>query len=383
MLASGAARRLVVARGLRGFADGAVTVLLTRHLASLSFDGAQTGALMTATLLGSAAATLALGLVGHRLPPRGVLLFGSALMFFTGLGFLTVTHFALLMVIAVLGTLNPSTGDVSFILPTEQAALGGMAEGDARVSLFAAYSISGRAGVAVGALAGGVAPFGLRSGFFIAMGVAVACFVIYLGLSVPPPAVPPPKVPLQKSRNVVVKLALFFALDSAGGGFALESLIVFWLQRRFALPLDVTGAVFFVISILNGASQLASVPIAKRFGLINTMVFSHLPANAFLILAAFMPTAPLAIACLLVRACLTQMDVPARNAFVMSVVPPEERTSAASVTSVPRALAAGVTPAIAGAMLEATPFGWPLICAGVCKIAYDVLMLFTFRRVKV
>jgi MFS family permease len=378
---------LVIARGLRGFSDGAIMVLLAKHLASIGMSGTQTGALMTATLLGSAAATLALGLYGHSLAPRGVLLFGSALMFFTAVGFFSLQTFWPLMIVAVIGTLNPSSGDVSFILPTEQAALGGMAEGPKRVALFAAYAIAGRGGVAFGALAGGVAPthtgVGLRSGFLIAMGVAVACLLIYQGLRIPPADGPRAKVPLQKSRGVVVKLALFFSLDSAGGGFALESLIVLWLQRRHHLDLEATGAVFFVIGLLNGLSQVASVWVAKRFGLINTMVFSHLPANCFLILAALMPTAPLAIACLFGRSCLTQMDVPARNAFVMAVVPPEERTSAASVTTVPRSLAAGVTPALAGLMLDATPFGWPLICAGCCKIAYDLLMLFSFRKTKV
>lgn len=387
-MSSAAANRLVLARGLRGFADGAVTVLLARWLGSLGFSGSQTGTVMTATLLGSAAATLALGLYGHRLAPRGVLLFGAALMFFTGLGFFSVTAFWVLLAIAVVGTLNPSTGDVSFILPTEQAALGGMAEGADRVALFARYSIVGRAGVALGALAGGVAPgfapaLGLRAGFVIAMGVAVACFVIYLGLKLPVPAVAPAKVPLQRSRGVVVKLSLYFALDSAGGGFALESLLVLWLQRRFQLSLETTGAVFFTTSILNGLSQLLSVHVAKRFGLINTMVFTHLPANGFLILAALMPTAPLAVACLLLRACLSSMDAPARQAFVMAVVPPEERTSAASVTAVPRALASGLTPAVAGLMLDATPFGWPLVCAGLCKIVYDVLMLVSFGKTRV
>jgi predicted MFS family arabinose efflux permease len=291
------------------------------------------------------------------------------------------------MIVAVVGTLNPSTGDVSFILPTEQAALGSMAEGHERVALFARYAIAGRAGVALGALTGGVAPehltLGLRSGFVMTMGIAVLCLLIYLGLRIPPPAEPPPKVPLQKSRGVVVKLALFFSIDSAGGGFALESLIVLWLQRRHNLALDTTGAVFFITSILNGVSQLLSVHVAKRIGLIRTMVFTHLPANVFLMLAALMPNAGLAIACLFARSCLTQMDVPARQAFVMAVVPPEERTSAASVTTVPRSLAAGITPALAGMMLDRTSFGWPLICAGAMKIAYDLLMLFTFRKTKV
>ncbi|MBK7859558.1 MAG: MFS transporter [Archangiaceae bacterium] len=362
-------------------------MLLARHLGAIGLSGSKTGALLTATLLGSAAVTLALGLWGHRLAPRAVLLFGSALMFFTGLGFFTVTDFGLLMVIAVVGTLNPSSGDVSFILPTEQAALGGMAEGTRRVALFAGYNIAGRAGVALGALAGGVAPeltgLGLRAGFVIAMGVAVACGLIYLGLQIPPPQHAPPKVPLEQSRQVVVKLSLLFALDSGAGGFALESLLVLWLQRRHHLELQVTGAVFFGIGVLNAVSQLVSVQVAKRFGLINTMVFTHLPAQLFLIGAALMPSAALAVGCLFLRACLTSMDVPARQAFVMAVVPPEERTSAATVTNVPRSLAAGLTPVVAGIMLDASTFGWPLICAGVGKIAYDLLMLLNFRKTKV
>ncbi|MBL8955038.1 MAG: MFS transporter [Myxococcaceae bacterium] len=383
-----AANRLVLARGLRGFVDGTVTVLFAKHLASLGHDSTEIGAVMTATLLGSAATTLALGLFGNRLPTRAVLLAGAALMFFTGLAFFAFTAFGVVLVIAVLGTLNPSTGDVSFILPTEHAALSGMADGDARVALYARYSIVGRIGVALGALAGGLLPglvpaVGFRAGFLVAMAVAVVCLVIYLGLELPSPTEEPPKVPLQKSRDVVVKLSLYFALDSAGGGFALESLLVLWLQLRFDLPLETTGAVFFVASLLNGASQYLSVFVAKRLGLVRTMVFTHLPANVFLILAAVMPTAPLAIALLLLRACLTQMDVPARNAFVMAVVAPEERRSAASVTAVPRALASGVTPALAGLMLDTTTFGWPLVCAGVLKIAYDLLMLFSFRKVKV
>ena len=175
-------------------------------------------------------------------------------------------------------------------------------------------------------------------------------------------------MPLQKSRGVVLKLALFFALDSGGGGFALEALLVLWLQRRFGSRARDHRRHSLRGARANGLSQLVSVKIAGRFGLINTMVFTHLPGNCFLILAALMPSAPLAVACLFCRSCFTQMDVPARQAFVMAVVPPEERTAAATVTTVPRSLAAGVTPALAGLMLDATSFGWPLICAGLCKI---------------
>jgi MFS family permease len=173
-----------------------------------------------------------------------------------------------------------------------------------------------------------------------------------------------------------------FSLESFGGGFVVQSLQVLWLFLRFDLSVEVAGAVFFVGGLLSGFSQLVSGLFARRVGLINTMVYTHLPSNGLLILAALMPTAPLAIALLLLRLSLSQMDVPARQSYVMAVVPPEERAAAASVTNVPRSLAAAVTPLLAGAMLQRTTFGWPLICAGLAKGTYDVLLLAQFRSVK-
>jgi MFS family permease len=380
-----ASSRLVAARALRGFSDGATSVLLAGALAADGLDGTRIGILVTATLLGSAALTLGLGLLGHRLAPRAVLLGACVLMFFTGLGFFALSSFWLLLPIAIIGTLNPSTGDVSIFLPTEQGALADLAPKEQRVALFARYAIGAKIFGAFGALVGGAVPkYGLplSAGFAFSMGVAVACAALYLGLELPKPKAAPPKVPLEKSRPVVLKLALYFCLDSAGGGLVLESLLVLWLQRRFGMTLTVAGAVLFGTNLLVAFSQVLSVKLAARFGMIPTMVFSHLPANGFLILAALMPTAPLAVACLFCRYALTQMDVPARQAFVMSVVPPEERAAAASVTTVPRSLAAGVTPVVAGLLLDATSFGWPLIIGGAMKIAYDLLMLTTFRKVE-
>jgi MFS family permease len=375
----------VAARALRGFSDGATSVLLAGALAADGLDGAEIGILITATLLGSAALTLALGLLGHRLSPRLILLTACALMFLTGLGFYELRSFWLLLPVAFIGTLNPSTGDVSIFLPTEQGALAGLAPADQRVSLFARYAIGAKIFGALGALVGGAIPkwgFSVHSGFALSMLVAAGCGSLYLGMRLPVPQSEPPRVPLEKSRGVVTKLALYFCLDSAGGGLVLESLLVLWLQRRFDMTLTIAGAVMFGANLLAAASQAASVLVAKRIGLIRTMVFTHIPANCFLILAALMPSATLAVACLFVRYLFTQMDVPARQAFVMSVVPPEERASAASVTAVPRSLASGVTPIIAGVLLDATSFGWPLILAGVMKITYDLLMLFTFRKVE-
>ncbi|HJQ84940.1 MAG TPA: MFS transporter, partial [Candidatus Binatia bacterium] len=186
--------------------------------------------------------------------------------------------------------------------------------------------------------------------------------------------------PLARSRAVVLELATLFSLDSFGGGFVVQSLLVLWLYRRFDVSVAFAGAVFFAAGLLGACSQLVSPRLAARIGLVRTMVYTHIPANVFLVLAGIMPTAGLAVLFLLLRASLSQMDVPARQALVMALVPPEERTAAASVTNVPRSLATALAPVLSGLMLEASSFGWPLVCAGVLKAAYDVLLLVRFAR---
>jgi predicted MFS family arabinose efflux permease len=181
---------------------------------------------------------------------------------------------------------------------------------------------------------------------------------------------------------VVLELSALFSLDSFGGGFVVQSLLVLWLFRRFHFSVATAGAIFFAVGLLGALSQLVSVRLAARIGLIETMVFTHLPSNAFLVLAALMPTAPLAVGFLLLRALLSQMDVPARQSYVMAVVPPEERAAAASVTNVPRSLATALSPLLAGWLLDRSTFGWPLVCAGVCKAVYDVALLLRFRTLR-
>jgi predicted MFS family arabinose efflux permease len=181
---------------------------------------------------------------------------------------------------------------------------------------------------------------------------------------------------------VVLRLSALFSLDSFGGGFAVQSLVVLWLYRRFELSPAVTGTIFFASGLVGAFSQFVSGRLAERIGHINTMVFTHLPANVFLMLAGLMPTPGLAVLFLLLRASMSQMDVPARQAYVMSVVPPEERAAASSVTNVPRSLASALPPLFAGAMLDHSTLGWPLVCGGVIKAVYDLLLLAQFRAVK-
>jgi MFS family permease len=327
-----------------------------------------------------------------------LLLAASVLMAATGLGFATITWFWPLLALAAAGTLNPSSGDVSVFLPTEQAFVADHVEPADRPHLYAVYNLAGAIAGAFGALAsaapepvarlfGWQARTGQRAGFVMYALVAVVVLVVYRGLrddrSTRRPPAPDGNRPraLHQSRRTVLELAALFSLDSASSGFVVQSLLVLWLHLRFDLSPGATGAVFFAANLLAGLSQLLASRVATRIGLIRTMVFTHLPANALLASAAFAPSGGVAVALLLGRALLSQMDVPARQAFVMAVVSPEERAAAASVTNVPRSLASAATPLLAGVLLEHSEFGWPLLIAGIGKMTYDVLLLVLFRDV--
>jgi MFS family permease len=388
------ARKLFITRGIRGLVDGLVSIALASYLSGLGFSPFQVGAIITATLLGSAAVTLAVGLLGYRLSRRRVLLGAAALMVLTGLGFAGLTTFWPLMIVGIAGTLNPSSGDVSVFLPTEQAALAHTVSGTARTMVFAWYNLVGSLAGAVGALLSAVpAIAAVRLGisllaalrgvfiFYALCAVATGAICVSLSPALEVRAGSLARRPLAESRAVVLRLAALFSVDSFGGGFIVQSLLVLWLFRRFHLDTSTTAAVFFVAGTLSGLSQLVSPRIAARVGLIRTMVYTHLPSNLFLILAAFMPSAWLSITFLLLRTAVSQMDVPARQAFVMAVVPPAERAAAATVTNVPRSLAAGLAPLIAGALLEKTTFGWPLVIGGALKAVYDLALLVQFRTV--
>jgi MFS family permease len=385
---------LLRARGVRAFGDGFVSVLLPLHLTTLGFDGFQIGAVATATLLGSAALTLIVGLVAYRLGRQLLLLRASLLMIATGLGFAFVHNFWPLLVVAFVGTLNPSSGDVSVFLPTEQALLPQTVSDRQRTALFARYSLVGSLVAATGALTAGLPELvaektGLSltqalDGMFLLYAVlGLVALLLYRGLS---PAIEPDTktapAPLTTSKGIVAKLAVLFSLDSFGGGFVVQSLLALWLFQRFEVSIATAGAIFFWTGVLSAFSALAAVRIAGRIGLLNTAVFTHLPANFFLVLTPFMPSVELAVTCLLLRSALSQMDVPVRNSYVMAVVSPAERPAAASVTAVPRSLAAALSPLLSGWLLTLSVFGWPLVIGGVLKGIYDVLFLLMFKAVR-
>jgi MFS family permease len=387
------ATRLVTARGARGFVDGLVSVVLAADLSRRGFSAFEVGVLVTAALLGSALLTLAVGLLGHRLREAAVLSASTALMLGTGLGFAWLEGFAALCVVSFLGTLNPSGHDLSVFLPVEQSLLAASAASERRTAVFGRYAMVGGLSIALGALASGscervglalgLAPdHALRPAYWLyaATGVALAFWYRPILRMHPPHGPAPPERP--RIRPVLWKLSALFTIDSFGGGLAVQALLALWLMERFDLSLDTTGAFFFASGILSALSQLGSAPLARRIGLVRTMVFTHVPANLALVAAAFAPSAELALACLGLRAACSQMDVPARQALVMSLVPAAERPAAASVTNVPRSLGGALAPLVTGALLGTGSGGMALVAGGLLKLVYDGLLLALFHSLE-
>jgi MFS family permease len=384
---------LYAARAARGFGDGFAAIILPAYLLEIGFNPFQIGLVATAALLGSAATTLAVGLLAPRCHLRTLLLACAALMVVTGIAFPSLQHLVFIAVVAFIGTINPTTGDIGVHVPLEQAALAHRATDAERTHIFARYSLIGALSIAAGALAAGapdlLVSFGmgrtraLQTMFYLyaALGLIGALFYSRLPRAEATEEAPR-ATPLGPSRRRVYQLAALFSLDAFAGGFTVQSLMALWLFERFDLSLAAASAFFFWSNVLTAFSYPVAARLGKRFGLVNTMVFTHIPSSLCLIAAAFSPSLTVALALLLVRSALSQMDVPTRTSYVMAVVTPAERTAAASVTAVPRSLASAVSPALSGALLSTSFLGLPLILCGVLKIAYDLSLLFSFRHIK-
>jgi MFS family permease len=386
--------RILIAKGLRGFGDGFVSLLLPVYLIALGFSPFQVGLIATTTLLGSGLSTLLVGHQAWRFHFRSWLLAATLLMAGTGAGFALVTDFWPLMLIALIGTLNPSGGDVSVFLPLEQALLSQVVPDRQRTWVMARYSLVGTLLAAFGALAAGLPTLLVASADLSNIHAMQIMFVLYALLAcvagavyrgLPKAAVsdtPQPRSGLHTSRKRVYTLAALFSLDAFGGGFVVQSLVALWLYQRFDLSVSIASTIFFWTGLLTAFSYIVAARLAGRFGLLKTMVFTHLPSSVCLILIPFMPDLGYAIGLLLLRGALSQMDVPTRSSYVMAIVPPAERAAAASVTSVPRSLASAVSPVLAGYLLGVSPFGWAFVAAGATKIVYDLLLLAMFHRVR-
>ncbi len=384
---------LYFARAIRDFGDGFVAVLLAVYLTELGLGALQVGIVATLALLGSALMTLGIGLLGASVGRRRLLTMASALMVVTGLAFAASNSYAVLLLVAFVGTINPSSGSVSIFVPLEHALLAGSVADAERTRMFAFYGLIGALAAALGSLASASPDFLVGLGL-TRLAALKAMFLLYAVLGVAggifyrlipadaPPAGKPTASPLGPSRGIVYRLAALFSIDAFAGGFAVQALLALWLFNKFGLSLAAAGMFFFWSGVLAAFSFPVAAWLSRRIGLVNTMVYTHIPSSLCLILAAVAPSLELALGLLLVRAALSQMDVPTRSSYVMAVVTPPERPAAASLTSVPRSLAAAASPAIAGALFAAGLQSWPFLICGGLKILYDLALLWTFRHVK-
>lgn len=394
-------RLLFATRIVRLFAYGFLSVVLVLYLIQAGLTEAQAGLLLTLTLVGDAAITLWITTTADRHGRRRMLLLGAGLMFFAGVVFVATRDVVLLTVAAIIGVISPSGNEVGPFLSIEQAALSQIVPGKQRTRVFAWYSLVGSFATALGALAGGALAQGLQAaGYsplesyraivisYAALGLVLAFLFGRLSHAVEAGVVREQPLRfgyfgLHRSRGVVLKLSALFALDAFGGGFIIQSIVAYWFYVRFGVEPAILGSIFFGANILAGISALAAARIAERIGLINTMVFTHIPSNILLILVPLMPSLASAIAVLLLRTSISQMDVPTRQSYTMAVVSPDERSAAAGVTAIARSIGASVTPSLAGVLLSSPMLlSAPFFLAGGLKIVYDLALYQRFRSLK-
>ena len=382
---------LLVARGIRGFGDGFAAIVLPAYLVAIGFGTVEIGIVAAASLLGSALLTLGVGVVAPRYELRHLLIAGAVLMAATGV-MLNVEDLLLIVVVAFIGTVNPSGGDVGMLVPLEQTMLTRDVTDRDRTRVFARYSLIGAMSTAAGALSAAVPDVLVSAGIgrvtafklmFCCYGVlGLLAAALYRRLRQSHAEQRHVSTPLGPSRGMVYKLAALFSLDAFAGGFVVQSLLALWLFKRFGISLSAASLFFFWTSVLSALSYPLASWLARRIGLVNTMVFTHIPSSVCLIAAAYAPNLTVVLALLLVRSALSQMDVPTRTSYVMAVVTPAERAAAASVTAVPRSLASSISPALAGVLFGPAFSGLPLILCGTLKIVYDLALLYTCRHVK-
>jgi len=374
-------RLLFATRSTRLFAYGALSVVLVFYLTSVGLSAAQTGLLLTLTLLGDTAVSLWLTTRADRLGRRRMLLVGAALMAAAGVTFAWTRSFALLVVAGTIGVISPSGNEVGPFLSIEQAALSEVVPDGKRTTAFAWYTLAGAFATALGSLGGGALSHTLRSYrvvvvLYAALGLLLALLFGRLSSRVEVSA-PPPRAPfgITRSRSVVLKLAGLFAVDAFAGGFVIQSFAAYWFFLRFGVDPATLGGIFFGANLLAGLSALLASRLAARYGLVKTMVFTHLPSNLLLILVPLMPTLSLAVLVLLLRFSISQMDVPTRQSYTMAVVRPEERAAAAGITGVARTTGAAIAPVLAGWMYARPALvNLPFFIAGALKIVYDLLL---------
>jgi MFS family permease len=390
---------LFCTRIIRLFCYGFLSVILALYLFEAGFAEGQIGILFTFTLLGDAAISLWLTTSADRFGRKRTLILGALLMAGAGLIFILTRNILFLIIAAIIGVISPSGNEIGPFLSVEQASLTQLVPDRERTRFFAWYNLAGSFATATGALVAGWLAQGLQQNGWTAiesyrvvlMGYAMGGFlllILFLNLTnsieVKTERDTTKRVlGLHQSRNVVFKLSSLFALDAFAGGLLVQSLIAFWFHLRFGVEAGILGSIFFGANILAGLSALIAVPLARRFGLINTMVFTHIPSNILLMMVPLMPTLSLAIVNLLLRFSISQMDVPTRQSYTMAVVAPDERSAASGVTSIARSIGASVSPALTGWLISIPVLlSAPFFLSGGLKIIYDLLLYREFRAVK-
>ncbi|HEY3343178.1 MAG TPA: MFS transporter [Anaerolineae bacterium] len=392
-------RLLFATRIARLFCYGFLSIALALYLAQVGLSDGQIGLLFTLTLAGDAGISLWLTTTADRFGRKKTLILGALLMIFAGLVFAFTSNPALLMIAAIVGVVSPSGNEIGPFLSIEQAALSQLLPDEKRTQVFAWYNLVGSFATATGALCGGLLAQALQtSGMgildsyrvivigYATGGAVLAALFLFLSPAVewvqPVHAAATRRVlGLHRSRGVVARLSALFALDAFAGGFVVQSIIAYWFHVRYGVDIGVLGSIFFGANLLAGISALLAVRMSKRFGLINTMVYTHVPSNILLYMVPLMPSLPLAVGVLLLRFSISQMDVPTRQSYTMAVVEPDERSAASGITSIARSVGAAISPALSGLVLS-NPIGIPFFLAGGLKLVYDFLLYRSFNSNK-
>ena len=395
-------RLLFAMRTVRMFAYGFLAVVLVLYLAAAGLDPLAIGIVLTLTLIGDTIISLWLTTNADRFGRRRTLIVGSALMIVAGIAFAFTSWVPLLILAGAIGVISPTGNEVGPFLAIEQAGLSQTIPDNRRTPTFAWYNLAGYVATATGALGAGLLSQALLdSGWApldayraIVIGYALLGLVMVVGfwqldrgVEAPPREASTDgirrRLGLGRSKKVVLKLSVLFSLDAFGGGFIPQSLMAYWFHIQYGVDPATLGLIFFGANLLAAVSSLLAAPIAARIGLLNTMVFTHLPSNVLLILVPIMPNLQLAVAVLLLRYTLSQMDVPTRQSYVIAVVDPDERSAAAGVTGVARTTGAAISPSISSVLIASNGYAaLPFYLAGGFKILYDLLIYREFRNVK-
>ncbi len=396
---------LFITRIARMFGYGFLSVVLVLYLGQVGLSQVQIGLLLTLTLIGDTIISLWITTNADRIGRRRMLIVGAFLMVFAGILFAITRNFVFLLIAATIGVISPSGYEVGPFLSIEQAALSQIVPNERRTQVFAWYNLVGSFATALGALAGGnlvqglldSGVSGLGSYRMIVIGYAIIGALmggLFTCLS-PAVEVPAGNTPsqstsafknrfgLHRSRGVVLKLSALFSIDAFAGGFVLQSILAYWFHVRFNVQPALLGSIFFGANILAGLSALTAAWVASRIGLIRTMVFTHIPSNILLIMVPLMPNLSLAIALLLMRFSISQMDVPTRQSYTMAVVAPDERSAAAGITGIARTTGASLSPVFTGPLLAHTALlNVPFFLSGGLKIIYDLILYYQFKAIK-